>query len=128
MTHRGEHRARRCGARRLRDRAFRLRGRHPALNQEAAKALARGRAAGLDISPEHAIRWLTANPARALASSSAPARSSRQDGRRRALEPRPFSVYALADEVYIDGALEFDRRASSATRAPTSCWASRPRR
>jgi len=86
------------------------------LNQEAAKALARGRAAGLDISPEHAIRWLTANPARALGILE----------RTGTLEPGkmadvvlwnrdPFSVYALADEVYIDGALEFDRAHPPAT-------------
>ncbi len=80
------------------------------LNQEAAKAAARGRAAGLDIPPERAIRWLTLNPARALGI----------DGRTGTLEPgkmadlvvwnrNPFSVYALADEVYIDGVLQFDR-------------------
>jgi len=80
------------------------------LNQEAAKALARGRAAGLDIPPERAIRWLTQNPARALGI----------DGRTGTLEPGkmadvvvwnrdPFSVYALADLVYIDGVLQYDR-------------------
>jgi imidazolonepropionase-like amidohydrolase len=80
------------------------------LNQEAAKAMARGRAAGLEIAPERAIRWLTANPARALGILA----------RTGTLEPGkmadvvlwnrdPFSVYALADEVYIDGVLEFDR-------------------
>ena len=36
------------------------------LNQEAAKAMTRGRLAGLDIPPERAIRWVTANPAKAL--------------------------------------------------------------
>ena len=36
------------------------------LNQEAAKAMTRGARAGLSIPPERAIRWLTANPARAL--------------------------------------------------------------
>ncbi|HUO80640.1 MAG TPA: amidohydrolase [Steroidobacteraceae bacterium] len=80
------------------------------LNQEAAKAIARGRAVGLDIPPERAIRWLTQNPARALGI----------DARTGTLEPGkmadvvlwnrdPFSVYALADEVYIDGALQYDR-------------------
>jgi imidazolonepropionase-like amidohydrolase len=86
------------------------------LNQEAAKALARGRAAGLDIPPERAIKWLTLNPARALGISD----------RTGTLEPGkmadvvvwnrdPFSVYALADEVYIDGALQFDRAHPPAT-------------
>ena len=36
------------------------------LNQEAAKAMARGKLAGIDIPPERAIRWITANPAKAL--------------------------------------------------------------
>ena len=80
------------------------------LNQEAAKAMANGRAAGLDIPPERAIRWLTANAARALG-------IDRQTG---TLEPgkmadvalwsgNPFSVYAKAEKVYVDGALLYDR-------------------
>ena len=80
------------------------------LNQEAAKAMARGVRAGLDIPPERAIRWLTANPAKALG----------LDDRIGTLEPgknadvvlwnrNPFSVYALADAVFIDGAVAFDR-------------------
>jgi imidazolonepropionase-like amidohydrolase len=80
------------------------------LNQEAAKAMTRGRAAGMDIKPARAIRWLTANPARSLGISD-------QTG---TLEPgkmadvviwngNPFSVYAKADQVFIDGALVFDR-------------------
>jgi len=80
------------------------------LNQEAAKAMARGRAAGMDITPEHAIRWLTANAAKSIGILD-------QTG---TLEPgkmadvvvwngNPFSVYAKADEVFIDGALVFDR-------------------
>ena len=36
------------------------------LNQEAAKAMAYGHRAGLEIPPEHAIKWLTANPAKSL--------------------------------------------------------------
>ena len=36
------------------------------LNQEAAKAMTRGKRAGFDIPPERAIRWVTANPAQAL--------------------------------------------------------------
>jgi imidazolonepropionase-like amidohydrolase len=89
------------------------------LNQEAAKAIAHGRRLGLDIPPEHAIRWLTANPARALG-------IDKQTG---TLEPgkmadvvvwngTPFSVYAHAEKVYIDGTLFFDR--NDASRQPTS--------
>jgi len=80
------------------------------LNQEAAKAMARGQRAGLEIPPERAIRWITANAARSLG-------VLEQTG---TLEPgkmadvviwngNPFSVYAKAERVYIDGALLFDR-------------------
>jgi imidazolonepropionase-like amidohydrolase len=84
------------------------------LNQEAAKGMARGRRAGLDIPPERAIRWVTSNAARSLGIA----------GRVGTLEPGkiadvviwnrdPFSVYAMADRVYIDGALVYDRAAPS---------------
>ncbi len=80
------------------------------LNQEAAKAMTRGNRAGLNIPPERAIRWLTANPARALGI----------DQLTGTLEPgkmadvvvwngTPFSVYALAEQVFVDGALAYDR-------------------
>ena len=80
------------------------------LNQEAAKALAAGRAAGLQISENDALRWITANAAWALGI----------DDRVGTLEPgkqadvvvwsaNPFSVYARADQVFVDGALLFDR-------------------
>lgn len=80
------------------------------LNQEAAKAMTRGQKAGMDIPPERAIRWLTSNAAKALG-------ILEQTG---TLEPGkmadvvlwnrdPFSVYALADRVFIDGAMVYDR-------------------
>jgi imidazolonepropionase-like amidohydrolase len=80
------------------------------LNQEAAKAMTRGQRAGLDIPPERAIRWITANAARALG-------ILEHTG---TLEPgkmadvviwngNPFSVYARADQVFIDGARVYDR-------------------
>jgi len=80
------------------------------LNQEAAKAMTRGRRAGMNISPEHAIRWITANPAKSMGILD-------QTG---TLEPdkmadvviwngNPFSVYARADQVFVDGALLYDR-------------------
>jgi imidazolonepropionase-like amidohydrolase len=79
------------------------------LNQEAAKAMARGIASGMVITPEHAIQWLTANPAKAMG-------ILKQTG---TLEPgkmadvviwngNPFSVYAKAEQVFIDGALVYD--------------------
>ncbi|MFC1688073.1 amidohydrolase [Pseudomonadota bacterium] len=80
------------------------------LNQEAAKAMTRGKRAGLEIQPEHAIRWITANPAKSMGILD-------QTG---TLEPgkmadvviwngNPFSVYAKADQVFVDGALLYDR-------------------
>ena len=80
------------------------------LNQEAAKAMARGQRAGLDIPPERAIQWITRNAARALGVLD----------RTGTLEPGkmadlvlwsgdPFSVYSKADLVFIDGARVFDR-------------------
>jgi imidazolonepropionase-like amidohydrolase len=86
------------------------------LNQEAAKAMARGQQAGLDIPPERAIRWVTSNPARALG----------VEDKVGSLEPgkladvviwnhNPFSVYAQADRVYVEGALAYDRSAPAAT-------------
>jgi imidazolonepropionase-like amidohydrolase len=80
------------------------------LNQEAAKAMTRGNRAGFDIPPERAIRWITANPAKALGVL----------GQTGTLEAgkmadvvvwngTPFSVYALADEVFVDGVLLYDR-------------------
>ncbi len=80
------------------------------LNQEAAKAMASARRAGINIAPERAIRWLTANPAKALGI----------DNQTGSLTPgkmadvviwngTPFSVYAHAEQVFIDGALLYDR-------------------
>ncbi|WP_084419232.1 amidohydrolase [Henriciella litoralis] len=79
------------------------------LNQEAAKALADGRRVGIDISKADAWTWLSSNPAKSLGIFD-------QTG---SLEPGkdadvvvwsadPFSVYANAEKVYIDGALMFD--------------------
>jgi imidazolonepropionase-like amidohydrolase len=89
------------------------------LNQEAAKAMSRGQRAGMDIPPERAIRWITANPAKSMGILD-------QTG---TLEPGkmadivlwngdPFSVYAKADQVFIDGALVFDR--ADVSRQPVS--------
>jgi len=80
------------------------------LNQEAAKALAAGRAAGLTIAEDDAIRWVTANAAWALGlddqiGSIAP-------GKHADLvlwSANPLSVYARAERVWIDGVQRFDR-------------------
>ncbi|HEY0505417.1 MAG TPA: amidohydrolase [Lysobacter sp.] len=89
------------------------------LNQEAAKVMAHAQLVGMDIPPERAIRWLTQNAARSLGILD-------QTG---TLEPgkmgdvvvwngNPFSVYAHAEQVYIDGARVYDRNDRS--RQPVS--------
>jgi imidazolonepropionase-like amidohydrolase len=79
------------------------------LNQEAAAALAAGRAAGLDISEAHAIIWITLNPARALGIDNQT--GSLEPGKRADVvvwDHDPFSVYARAQRVWIDGAVTYD--------------------
>jgi imidazolonepropionase-like amidohydrolase len=80
------------------------------LHQEAAKALAAGRAVGLTVTEDDAIRWITVNAAWALGI----------DDRTGTLQPgknadvvlwsgNPFSVYTRAEKVWVDGAMLFDR-------------------
>lgn len=81
------------------------------LNQEAAKAMSRGVRMGLSIPPERAIRWLTANPAKALGLADRVGTLAAGKMADVVIWNRdPFSVYALADQVFIDGALAFDRQ------------------
>lgn len=79
------------------------------MNQEAAKALYAGQAEGVQVSEHDALKWITANPAWALG-------IDEQTGK---LAPglmadvvvwdaHPFSVYARADKVFIDGVLRHD--------------------
>jgi len=76
------------------------------LNQEAAKALADGRRAGIDISEEHAWSWLSYNPAKALGI--ADKTGSLRTGKMADVvlwNADPFSTYARPERVWIDGAL-----------------------
>ena len=80
------------------------------LNQEAAEALAAGRAAGLQISEADAIKWITSNPAKAIGIDKQT--GSLQPGKRADLviwDHDPFSIYARTDQVYLDGAVAYDR-------------------
>jgi imidazolonepropionase-like amidohydrolase len=80
------------------------------LNQEAGKSIGAGRQAGIDVTREKAIRWITINPAKALG-------IDRWTGSLEAgkmgdvviWSADPFSVYAKAEKVFIDGALLYDR-------------------
>jgi len=80
------------------------------LNHEVAKALSDGRRMGLDISDADAVTWFTANPARALGIFEET--GSIEVGKRADIvvwSGDPLSSYTLADNVFIDGALMFDR-------------------
>ena len=88
------------------------------MNQEAAKAFYAGRHAGVSVTEDQALRWITANPAWALG----------VDDQVGTLEPgkmadvvmwsrHPFSVYAQAEKVFIDGRLRHD-----ATAPPGAPW------
>ena len=80
------------------------------LNQEAAKAMAHAKAIGWDIKPEHAIRWISLNPAKALGiDAQTGSLSAGKMGDVVVWNRNPFSSYALADQVLIDGALVYDR-------------------
>ncbi len=80
------------------------------LNQEAAKAMADGNRLGLKITEEQAIKWVTANPAKAMGILD---KTGTLDAGKMAdvvvWSGNPFSVYAQAEKVYIDGALLYDR-------------------
>ena len=80
------------------------------LNFEAAKALYAGIQAGLPVTRDQAIRWITANPAWVLGI----------DSTTGTLEPGksadvvvwsgdPFSIYSKAEKVFNEGWLVFDR-------------------
>jgi imidazolonepropionase-like amidohydrolase len=80
------------------------------LNQEAAKAMAAGNRMGMSLTPEVVIQWITLNPAKSLGIDRMT--GSLEEGKMADVvlwSSNPFSVYAKADKVWIDGALAFDR-------------------
>ena len=80
------------------------------LNQEAAKALRAGRDAGLEITEDEALRWITANAAWALGIEEEV--GTLEEEKRADVviwSHNPFSVYARVDQVFIDGALVLNR-------------------
>lgn len=82
------------------------------LNIEAAMAMASARRVNKEISREEAIRWITVNPATSLGI--AEQTGSLQSGKMADVvvwSADPFSVYAIAEKVFIDGVLMLDRNA-----------------
>jgi imidazolonepropionase-like amidohydrolase len=80
------------------------------LNQSAGKALAAGVAAGVKLDEDDALKWITANPAWALGIDDQV--GSLQPGKRGDVfvwSEDPFSTYAVAMLVYVDGQIVFDR-------------------
>lgn len=79
------------------------------LNQEASKALADGRAMGIEISDAEAMQWITYNAAKALGISDQT--GSLKKGKMADVvlwNGNPLSVYSRPEKVWIDGALLFD--------------------
>jgi imidazolonepropionase-like amidohydrolase len=80
------------------------------LNQEAAKAMAQGLRIGIEIPPERAIRWITANAAKSMGILDKT--GTLEAGKMADVvlwSGNPFSVYAKAEQVYVDGARLYDR-------------------
>jgi imidazolonepropionase-like amidohydrolase len=77
---------------------------------EAAKAMAAGRRAGLDLTRERSIAWVTSNAARALGLDDRIGRLALGYNADVVVwSADPFSIYSKADQVYVDGALAYDR-------------------
>ncbi len=80
------------------------------LNQEAAKAMAAGNRLGFGIKPEHAIKWLTLNAAKSIGIDKLT--GTLEAGKMADVviwDRDPFSVYAHAEKVFVDGALLHDK-------------------
>ncbi|MBA3341278.1 MAG: amidohydrolase [Gemmatimonadaceae bacterium] len=80
------------------------------LTQEAAKAMAAGNIAGIAVTPEQAIKWVTINPAWQLGIDDKV--GSIEVGKNADLvlwSADPFSVYARPEKVWVDGAMLYDR-------------------
>ncbi|MEZ4360974.1 MAG: amidohydrolase [Kofleriaceae bacterium] len=80
------------------------------LNQEAAKALTAGIAAGIAVTEEQALRWITANPAWVLGIDDVT--GTLELGKRADVvvwSGTPFSVYTKAELTIVAGEIAYDR-------------------
>jgi imidazolonepropionase-like amidohydrolase len=85
------------------------------LNQEAAKAYHWGKQAGLEVSEEDALAWITINPAWALGIEDQT--GSLEVGKRADItlwDAHPLSVYSRPNKVWSNGLLSFDADTPSA--------------
>jgi imidazolonepropionase-like amidohydrolase len=84
------------------------------LNQDAAKAMFAGQRAGLRITEDQALTWVTRNPAHVLGIDAKT--GTLENGKMADVvvwDRSPFSIYAAAQQVYSDGELVFDRSATT---------------
>ncbi len=80
------------------------------LNQEAGKVLYRAIDNGFNLKEEDAIKWITANAAKSLGINDKT--GSLEVGKNADVvlwNTNPFSVYARAEQVFVDGAKVYDR-------------------
>jgi imidazolonepropionase-like amidohydrolase len=81
------------------------------LNQEVGIAMAAGARMGLPVSRADAIAWITLNPAKGMGIDDKT--GSLVSGKNADVvlwSGDPFSVYSMAETVFIDGAVVFDRK------------------
>jgi len=80
------------------------------LNQEAGKVMYRANENGFALKPAEAIRWITLNAAKSLGIDDKT--GSLESGKNADVvlwNQSPFSVYAQAEQVFVDGAKVYDR-------------------
>jgi len=80
------------------------------MNQDAAKAMFSGIHAGINITRDQALRWITANPAWVLGLDQET--GTLESGKKADVvlwSGDPFSVYTKAEKVWNEGWLAFDR-------------------
>ncbi|MBB1349786.1 MULTISPECIES: amidohydrolase [unclassified Pseudoalteromonas] len=84
------------------------------LNQEAGKVMYRANENGFDISEQHAIKWITSNAAKSLGiDDKTGSLEAGKQGDVVIWNQSPFSVYAKAEQVFVDGAKVYDRKDSA---------------
>ena len=80
------------------------------LNQEAGKILYRAQESGFDLKEQDAIRWITANAAKSLGVEDKTGTLVKGKNADVVIwNGNPFSVYAQAEQVFVDGAKVYDR-------------------